>query len=143
MEIREYTNHDFFTVLRILQEAFPKVNGIDETLKDSNCLDLDKDKYIQLVAVENNNVVGYALVSKSFDPIIKRLNYWIDYVCVDVEYRGRGIAKKLLTKIEEVARKEDVLYLQLTSSRFRTSARKLYLDLGFSIRESDIFRKVL
>ena len=106
-------------------------------------LELDINKYIQLVAIEDSIVVGYVLVTRSNDPIIGRVNYLIDYVCVDKDYRGRGFAKALLIEVERIAKSENVLYLQLTSSRSRTVARKIYLDLGFGIRESDIFRKVL
>lgn len=144
MKIREYVNNDFEVVLSILKKSFPEVlNEINEALVDSNSLDLDRDRYVQLVYVLDDVVVGYLIASRSFDPIIKKNNYWIDYVCVDEEYRGRGIARKLLKKIEDIASLDNAMFLQLTSSRFRTSARKLYLDLGYQIRESDIFRKVL
>lgn len=144
MKIREYVNNDFEVVLRILKKSFPEVlNEINEALVDSNSLDLDRDRYVQLVYVLDDVVVGYLIASRSFDPIIKKNNYWIDYVCVDEEYRGRGIARELLKKIEDIASLDNAIFLQLTSSRFRTSARKLYLDLGYQIRESDIFRKVL
>lgn len=144
MKIREYVNNDFEVVLSILKKSFPEVlNEINEALVDSNSLDLDRDRYVQLVYVLGDVVVGYLIASRSFDPIIKKNNYWIDYVCVDEEYRGRGIARELLKKIEDIASLDNAMFLQLTSSRFRTSARKLYLDLGYQIRESDIFRKVL
>lgn len=144
MKIREYVNNDFEVVLSILKKSFPEVlNEINESLVDSNSLDLDRDRYVQLVYVLDDVVVGYLIASRSFDPIIKKNNYWIDYVCVDEEYRGRGIARELLKKIEDIASLDNAMFLQLTSSRFRTSARKLYLDLGYQIRESDIFRKVL
>ena len=144
MKIREYVNNDFEVVLSILKKSFPEVlNEIKEALVDSNSLDLDRDRYVQLVYVLDDVVVGYLIASRSFDPIIKKNNYWIDYVCVDEEYRGRGIARELLKKIEDIASLDNAMFLQLTSSRFRTSARKLYLDLGYQIRESDIFRKVL
>ncbi len=144
MEIREYVNGDFKRVVEILKMSFPEIAApIEQSLIDNKTLDLHDSTHTQLVAVLDDKVVGYVLVSKDFDPIIKRVNYWIDYVCVDLEYRGRGIARKLLIKVEEMARSDDVLYLQLTSSRFRSSARKLYLDLGYEIRESDIFRKVI
>lgn len=144
MKIREYVNNDFEVVLSILKKSFPEVlNEINEALVDSNSLDLDRDRYVQLVYVLDDVVVGYLIASRSFDPIIKKNNYWIDYVCVDEEYRGRGIARELLKKIEDIASLDNAMFLQLTSSRFRTSARKLYLDLGYQIRESDIFRKVL
>lgn len=142
--IRSYEEDDFESVKKILIDCFPEVADIlMETLNTKESFKLDKNKYIQLVAVVENVVVGYSIVSRNFDPILKRYNFWIDYVCVNQEYRGRGIAKKLLLEIEKIAIDEDVLLLQLTSSRFRTSARKLYLDMGYEIRESDIFRKVL
>lgn len=144
MEIRKYNSNDFDSVVNILKEAFPESSvGMINTLNNASSLELDNNKHFQLVAVEDNNVVGYVLVTRSNDPIIGRVNFWIDYVCVDIKYRGRGIAKELLTKVEEIAKYENVLYLQLTSNRSRTIARKIYLDLGFEIRESDIFRKVM
>lgn len=144
LEIRNYENSDYETVKKILIEAFPEIKEFMSIgINDEQALVLDKNKYIQLVAVINEEVVGYSLASRSYDPIKQRTNLWIDYVCVNKEYRGKGIAKHLLQKIEELAKNENILFLQLTSSRFRTSARKLYIDLGFSIRESDIFRKVL
>ena len=144
MLIREYSSKDFKFVHDVLTQSFPEVDDmIRKSLVDEDSLNLDKNKYIQLVAEEDGIVVGYALASRSGDPILKRYNFWIDYVCVDSRYRGKGIGRKLLERIEEIALEEKVLFLQLTSSRFRTSARKLYMDMGFEIRESDIFRKVL
>lgn len=144
MLIRNYKNDDFKDVCDILIEAFPSVAS---EFKDkeicSDLLDLDRDNYFQVVAEVDNRVVGYLLATKNIDPILKRNNFLIDYVCVDSNYRGRGIGRELLKKTEEIARRENVFYLQLTSSRFRAHARKLYMDFGFEIRESDIFRKVL
>ncbi len=142
--IRSYENTDFLEVREILLDAFPEVYDLmKESLISSEDLDLDKKHYIQLVAARDGKVLGYALASRSGDPILKKVNFWIDYVCVDKEARGQGIARKLMQEIERIAISEKVLFLQLTSSRFRTGARKLYMDMGFEIRESDIFRKVL
>lgn len=144
MEIRKYNNDDFKKVVEVLIDSFPESSDkINEFLTDSEMLELDSNRFIQLVAVEDNLVVGYTLVTRSIDPIIGRVNFWIDYVCVDKNYRGRGFARELLLEIEKIARGENVLYLQLTSNRSRTIARKIYLDFGFEIRESDIFRKVM
>lgn len=142
--IRNYENTDYEVVRRLLIESFPEVNEeLDKGLSDSTVLDLDKDKYIQIVAYNDENVIGYALASRSYDPIMRKKNLWIDYVCVNPNERGKGIARQLLQEIEKIAREEGILKLELTSSRFRTGARKLYVDFGFVIRESDIFRKVL
>lgn len=142
--IREYEDTDFLSVKDILIEAFPEINEfLVKTLVDNNVLNLDRKRHMQLVAVDDGVVVGYVLVLRNFDPLMGKTNFWIDYVCVKSDARGKGIGKTLLKKVEEIAISEDVLFLQLTSSRFRTAARKLYVDMGFEIRESDIFRKVL
>lgn len=141
MVIRKYVDSDFDGVFKILKESFPEVDLEDYPLEVSS-LQLD-NSHVQYVAICDDQVVGYTLVRKSFDPIIRRVNYWIDYVCVDSSYRNRGVASGIFEEIEKDAKNDGVLYLQLTSSRFRKDARKLYLKLGFSIRESDIFRKVI
>ena len=144
MLIRNYKDDDFKDVCDILIEAFPSVaSELKDKEVSNDLLDLDKDKYFQVVAEGNDKVVGYLLATKNVDPILKKNNFWIDYVCVSTNLRGKGIGRELLRKIEEIAKSEDGFYLQLTSSRFRTHARKLYMDFGFEMRESDIFRKVL
>lgn len=142
--IRKYCSDDFNSVRDILVKSFPEVNDlIKNSLVFNESLKLDDSKYIQLVAILDSIIVGYAIVSRSVDPIVNKCNYWIDYVCVDSKYRGNGIGKLLMLEIEKIAREEKVMFLQLTSSRFRTGARKLYSDMGYAVRESDIFRKVL
>lgn len=125
-------------------ESFPESdNEIRMGLVNDKCLQLDSEKNMQFVVLSDEIVVGYALVTRFFDPIIRRCNYLIDYVCIDSRYRGLGLGKKLMAKIEESAISENVNYMQLSSSRFRTSARRMYLSMGYEIRESDIFRKVI
>ena len=144
MLVRKYMKEDFEDVCDILVEAFVSVSSAFKDKEiNSDLLDLDEIKYFQVVAEDEGKVVGYLLATKNVDPVLKRNNFWIDYVCVDSNCRGKGIGRQLLTKIEEIAKEENGYYLQLTSSRFRTHARKLYMDFGFEMRESDIFRKVL
>ena len=144
MLVRKYMKEDFEDVCEILVEAFVSVaSAFKDKEINSDLLDLDENKYFQVVAEDEGKVVGYLLATKNVDPVLKRNNFWIDYVCVDSNCRGKGIGRQLLTKIEEIAKEENGYYLQLTSSRFRTHARKLYMDFGFEMRESDIFRKVL
>ena len=38
---------------------------------------------VQVVAEDEGKVVGYLLATKNVDPVLKRNNFWIDYVCVD------------------------------------------------------------
>ena len=94
-----------------------------------------------MVALYGGEVVGYTLLTKVYDPIKKRNNFYVDYVCVSTNFRRMGIGKMLLNEAYRIAKENNALYLQLTCSRFRMAAHALYLSCNFVKRESDIFRK--
>ena len=132
IDVRFYENRDLDSVNTILEEAFKvsKSNFNNSSIKE-------------IVALDDGNVCGYLLLTKVLNPILNKYYYLVDYVCVSNSYRGRGVGKKLLSFAEEVALREDAMYLQLTCSSFRVAAHKLYESCGFIKRDSDIFRKVL
>jgi ribosomal protein S18 acetylase RimI-like enzyme len=66
--------------------------------------------------------------------------FWIEDVVVDESGRGKGIGKALVVFALESARSMGAKTVDLTSRPFRTAAHKLYLDLGFVIRETSVFR---
>ncbi len=55
----------------------------------------------------------------------------IEAVRVDVEYRGRGIGKKMMEWAIERARAEGCLTVQLTTNAERKDAHRFYENLGF------------
>lgn len=130
VEVRMYEEKDLEGVNQILKESFAIQKGA-----------IVGNEYKELVAICNQKVVGYLLLTTVFNPIGKRIIYYVDYVCVDSEYRGHGIGKKLLDYAYELAKEEGVSYLQLTCSRFRISAHRLYEKCNFIRRDSDIYRK--
>lgn len=132
IDVRFYENRDLDSVNTILEEAFKvsKSNFNNSSIKE-------------IVALADGNVCGYLLLTKVLNPILNKYYYLVDYVCVSSSYRGCGIGKKLLSFAEEVALRDDAMYLQLTCSSFRIAAHKLYENCGFVKRDSDIFRKVL
>ena len=75
------------------------------------------------------------------NPILDKYYYLVDYVCVDSKYRGMGLGERLLEYAENIARDENVMYMQLTCGRKRETAHRLYDKCGFIMRDSDIFRK--
>lgn len=133
VEIRQYNDGDFLQVKELIKEAF------DISMVQANT-DLN---HIGIVACDSLKVVGYLLLTKVFDPIISRPYFLVDYVCVSSVYQRRNVGYSLMMKAEDIAVKNGAGYLQLTSSRFRVAAHRLYEKCGFKVRESDIFRKVL
>ena len=128
--IRDYEEQDLDGVNLILSDAFSVQK---ESFLDSN--------FHEIVAVCDNQVIGYLLLTKVLNPIRKQHYYLVDYVCVSSEYRNKGVGKDLLDYAYFIAKNDKALYLQLTCSRFRLAAHKLYEKCNFVKRDSDIFRK--
>ena len=130
--IRKYQDTDLDSVNNILNEAFQKQK---ENFSDDN--------FYEVVAQCNEKVVGYLLLTKVLNPIKNKYYYLVDYVCVLSEYRGLGISDKMMEYAEKIVRENKGLYIQLTCSRNREAAHKLYERCGYEKRDSDIYRKVI
>ena len=56
-------------------------------------------------------------------------------------YEHRGLGTLLLKKIEEIAKENNVDYIELTSNKERERARKMYYNFGMKNKDTDIFIK--
>jgi ribosomal protein S18 acetylase RimI-like enzyme len=130
IEVREYCDTDLNYVNEILNEAF---NTSKRNFKNPN--------FKELVVCVDGKVAGYLLLTKILNPIKERFYYLVDYVCVSSNYRRMGLARKMLEEVYKIAKGNNAIYIQLTSSIHREAAHKLYLSCGYVKRESNIFRK--
>ena len=130
IEVRNYSDTDLLEVNEILKESF---NESKRNFKNNN--------FRELVACYDGKVVGYLLLTRILNPIKEKFYYLVDYVCVSSNYRRMGVAKRMLDEVYKIAHKDNAMYIQLTSSRYREAAHKLYLSCGYVKRDSDIFRK--
>ena len=130
--VRDYELNDLNTVNEILNDAF---KARKENFDDS-C-------FHEFVSVNDNEVSGYLLLTKVFNPIRKRIYFLVDYVCVAEKYRGSGASDALIKYACDYASKEGASYLQLTCAPFRVSAHSLYERCGFKKIDTDLYRKEL
>jgi ribosomal protein S18 acetylase RimI-like enzyme len=86
---------------------------------------LDQGGFIW-VAVHEGMVIGTAALVKAHDQC-----YELAKMSVAAQYRGRGIARKLIEICLETARKEGATKIELFSNHQLTAALKLYERLGF------------
>jgi len=110
----------------------------------SSLLEIEKDdskeqlKEKDLFYETNENPVSKILVAKDGDNIVGYLDYWITFdsstifkIIVKKEYRGKGIASKLLEIMFEDLRKNEVLYATLEVRKSNENAIKLYKKHDF------------
>ena len=132
MIVREYRDSDIEGVNVVLEEAF--------SIKKNNFVG---DNFHEIVCENEGIICGYLLLTKVLNPVKNNYYYLVDYVCVLSNYRGLGIGEEMIKFAEEIARRDNAIYLQLTCSYHRVAAHHLYEKCGFIKRESDIYRKVL
>ena len=131
--VREYRMTDYFDVSRILEEAF----GVTKANVNPD------NNYKEYVAVVNDVVAGYLVLTRVLDLVKGRPYYLVDYVSVAKSYRNLGLGQLLMERVLEVARKDKALYIELTSRKDRVVAHHLYEKVGFEKRDSYIYRRTL
>ena len=93
-----------------------------------------------LVARDGDEIVGTTTVIAYTTP------FWIkarlDEVVVDASARGKGVGEALVLAALDVGRQRGAQIAELQSGRGsnRDDAHRLYLRLGFEIRDSDVMR---
>ena len=68
---------------------------------------------------------------------------WIEDVVVDTESRGGGVASALIRTAIEHADQMGARTVDLTSRPVREAANRLYVRLGFTQRETNVYRRTL
>ncbi len=90
------------------------------------------------VAQDDKKIVGTAALY-TVRKIGKSTGY-VEDVVVDEAYRGQGLGQKLMTLLIETAREQQLLSFGLTSRPERVAGNKLYQKLGFTIKETNVYR---
>jgi ribosomal protein S18 acetylase RimI-like enzyme len=68
------------------------------------------------------------------------LRAWVEDVVVDEPARGRGIGERLTREAIRRAREQGASAVELTSRPSREAANRLYRRLGFTLRNTNVYR---
>ena len=116
---------------QLSSSAPPLTHDAVQALVDSPALTV-------FVARDGERIVG-SLTLVIF-PIPTGLRAWIEDVVVDDATRGSGIGQALTTAAIDESRRLGVRSIDLTSRPSRVAANKLYVKLGFVLRETNVYR---
>ena len=94
-----------------------------------------------LLLVDGDEVIGTCLITLKKDPIKNIKTFYLDYVCIKENYQNKGLGSKLFEEVLRIGKEEKIDYIELTSSKKRVNARKLYLKYGMEIKNTDVFIK--
>lgn len=94
-----------------------------------------------LVAYEGDQILGTLTLVVFRIPTGVRA--WIEDVVVDDAARGKGVGEILNRFALDVARSKGAKTVDLTSRPSREAANRLYQRIGFTARETNVYRKEL
>lgn len=123
-------------------------NDFNETKKyaDQSIIDVQKMEGVLFVAELGGKIIGFiqGIVDRHQHDVLYKLSHkegdhgWVGELYVCPEFRGRGIAKKLMAKIEDHFRKQGCVGVRLFVMADNTVARKTYQKLGFDERDLEL-----
>ncbi len=131
--IREYKKEDNKELLELFNICFNK-DFEDVTMNPTGKI---------FVYELDNKIVGM-LTLDILNDIFKSINYgYINNVCVNPMYGGKGIGDALMKYTEQFARNNNCKYIMLTSNKKRVFAHKLYLKNNYEIVDTCVFKRFL
>ncbi|WP_285395754.1 GNAT family N-acetyltransferase [Lysinibacillus sp. fls2-241-R2A-57] len=137
MDIRKPNDSELKKVLELspqavfegtLSEVKPTNEKVEQLVKPL----LEKGCYY-LIATEEDKLMGWVLLGTNKDQFTDKINGFIYELFVLVEYRGKGISKRLMTTAIDQLRQQG--YSEVRLSAFsENNAIKLYEKMGFNTR---------
>ena len=131
-KIRVGKESDFGAVLAMIKELalFEKASEkVTNTVDQMMC---DKKLFELFVVEKDGELVAMALYYFSYYTWVGKSLY-LDDLYVKEIHRGKGIAKQLLKRIFDVARKEDCSRVRWQVLEWNQPAKDLYLKLGATL----------
>lgn len=87
---------------------------------------------------KDNKIVGMAIIV--IVSTLLRRKALLEELVVDENYRGQGIGEKIVKFVVDQARLAGAVHFDFTSNPARTEANKLYQSLGFTKRDTNVYR---
>jgi Acetyltransferases len=86
------------------------------------------------VLAEHGNILGYAsintMIIENHPTIIDQRMFFIEEICIDESYRGKGYGKELFNRLEELARGNGFTSIELNVWGFNEIAKVFYEKMG-------------
>ncbi len=91
-----------------------------------------------VVLEDEEKVIGFGSLIVSLTAVNGYVGS-IENVIVHEAYRGKGFGRKIMRELLDIAKKEKLKHVSLTSNPDRTAARNLYRSLGFQLWDTGYF----
>ena len=125
-----------------MQKLIPQLSSSNAppSLSELNEIIASESSVLFVARVENQIVGSLTLATFRIPTGIRA---WIEDVVVDESARGHGVGEALNRAALNEAKSRGAITVELTSRPSREAANRLYLRMGFVVRETNVYRYTL
>ena len=129
-------------LVQAMQKLIPQLSSSNAppSMEELNEM-ISSGSSVLFIARMENQIVG-SLTLATFR-IPTGIRAWIEDVVVDESARGHGVGEALNLAALDEAKRRGAITVELTSRPSREAANRLYLRLGFVLRETNVYRYTL
>jgi ribosomal protein S18 acetylase RimI-like enzyme len=138
IDIYELSSADGKT-LRAVNELIPQLSQSASVMNEIQLRQLVESEATKLFFAQDKEVV-LGMLSLVIFPIPTGTKAWVEDVVVSQTARGKGVGVALMNHALAVAKDAGAKSVDLTSRPSREVANKLYQKLGFTARETNVYR---
>ena len=135
IEIQTYSQEYHEAMQRFLDQLTSSPMTLTETMFRQL---LESENSHLFFLMKDGQIAGMLTVGIYYSPTGGKA--WIEDVVVDEAFRGQGLSKLLVAHAIEFTKSKQVPSLMLTSNPKRIAANKLYQAMGFSRKETNVYR---
>lgn len=134
MEVEKLKAKDINSYRNFIKDVF----GYDVSRK--NITESIKNNMILVLKLESKIICSITLEEKK-DYIKDKRYYFATYFGVLTDYRRMGFATKMFDYVEDIIRKNNIDYIELTSGNQRKEAYNFYSKNNFRVKDTTVFIK--
>jgi GNAT superfamily N-acetyltransferase len=134
-EVKKFNLRLYREVLSLLPQLSPDIKP--PSTESFTSILKSKGTHFFIAELDDGQIAGMLTICINEIPSGTKL--WIEDVVVDKSLRGKGFGKDLMLFAIDYARSKGVSSIELTSRPARIEANKLYLKLGFALRETNVY----
>ena len=138
MKIDEITEYSV-EVLDVLTKLLPQLSKSAAAPTELKARSIIDSECSRLLVARDGDVI-YGMLTVVIFPIPSGVRAWIEDVVVDESGRGRGVGEALSKYALNLAKSEGAKTVDLTSRPTREAANRLYQRIGFTSRETNVYR---
>ena len=135
IEVSQFSNN----ILNAINELLPQLSSSAVPLTKKALTDIIHSESSYLIMAEESGEF-YGTLTLAIVKVPTGTRAWIEDVVVAQSARGRGVGKLLSERAVSLAGELGAKTVDLTSRPTREAANALYKKVGFSMRETNVYR---